>query len=63
MRAAKFQRATEVFMPKTKPTTVDQYIEAALQEAREKLLPKGLIRKISAYRARQVKENDLRWMY
>jgi uncharacterized protein YdhG (YjbR/CyaY superfamily) len=26
-------------------------------------LPKGLIRKIAAYRAKQVKETDARWMY
>lgn len=124
-------------MPKPKPTTVDQYIETASQEAQEKLreirailkkaapgareaikwgypvfeegrilfsysahkthlnfmptgpvlkhfeeelagfktgqdtiqfpydkpLPKGLIRKIAAYRAKQVRENDARWMY
>jgi uncharacterized protein YdhG (YjbR/CyaY superfamily) len=29
----------------------------------EKPLPKALIRKIAAFRARQVKENDARWMY
>lgn len=28
-----------------------------------KPLPKGLIRKIAAFRAKQVKENDARWMY
>ena len=124
-------------MPKEKPTTVDQYIEAAPKEAQEKLreirailkkvvpsakegikwgypvfeegrilfsysahkthlnfmptgpvlkhfkedlaefktgqdtiqfpydkpLPKGLIRKIAAFRAKQVRENDARWMY
>ena len=26
-------------------------------------LPKGLIRKIAAFRAKQVRENDARWMY
>jgi uncharacterized protein YdhG (YjbR/CyaY superfamily) len=26
-------------------------------------LPKGLIRKIAAFRARQVRDNDARWMY
>ena len=125
------------FMPKTKPKHVDEYIEAAPQEAQEKLreirailkkvapgaketlkwgspvfedgrilfsysahkshlnfsptgpamepfqeelknfktgkdtvqfpydkpLPKALIRKIAAFRAKQVKENDARWMY
>jgi uncharacterized protein YdhG (YjbR/CyaY superfamily) len=124
-------------MTKTKPTTVDEYIEAAPQEAQEKLreiravlrkvapnaretlkwgspvfeegrilfsysaytshlnfsptgpamepfkkelakfktgkdtiqfpydkpLPKALIRKIAAFRAKQVRENDARWMY
>jgi uncharacterized protein YdhG (YjbR/CyaY superfamily) len=124
-------------MPKTKPTTVDQYIDAAPEQAREKLremrallkkvapnatetlkwgypvfeegrilfsysahkyhlnffptspamepfkeelakfktgkdtiqfpydkpLPKGLIRKIASYRAKQVRDNDARWMY
>jgi len=124
-------------MPKTKPTTVDDYIKAAPKEAQEKLheiravlkkvapgaketlkwgspvfeegrilfsysahtshlnfsptgpamepfkkelapfktgkdtiqfpydkpLPKGLIRKIAAFRAKQVKDNDARWMY
>ena len=124
-------------MSKTKPTTVDEYIEAAPKEAQEKLrdiravlkkvapkameklkwgspvfeegrilfsysahkshlnfsptgpamepfeaelaklktgkdtiqfpydkpLPKGLIRKIAAFRAKQVRENDARWMY
>ena len=124
-------------MPKPKPTTVDQYIEAAPQQAQEKLreirailkkvapnateaikwghpvfeegrilfsysahkthlnfmptgpvleqfqeelakfktgqdtiqfpydqpLPKGLIRKLAAFRAKQVRENDARWMY
>ena len=124
-------------MPKTKPTTVDEYIDAASKEAQEKLreiravlkkvapgateklkwgspvfeegrilfsysahkshlnfsptgpamepfeaelakfktgkdtiqfpydkpLPKGLIRKIAAFRAKQVRENDARWMY
>jgi uncharacterized protein YdhG (YjbR/CyaY superfamily) len=29
----------------------------------EKRLPKVLIRKIAAYRAKQVKESDARWMY
>lgn len=29
----------------------------------DKPLPKVLIRKIAAYRAKQVKENDARWMY
>jgi uncharacterized protein YdhG (YjbR/CyaY superfamily) len=29
----------------------------------DKPLPKGLIRKIAAYRAKQVRENDARWMY
>jgi uncharacterized protein YdhG (YjbR/CyaY superfamily) len=29
----------------------------------DKPLPKGLIRKIAAFRARQVRENDARWMY
>jgi uncharacterized protein YdhG (YjbR/CyaY superfamily) len=29
----------------------------------DKPLPKALIRKIAAYRAKQVKENDARWMY
>jgi len=29
----------------------------------DKPLPKGLIRKIAAFRAKQVKENDARWMY
>ena len=28
-----------------------------------KPLPKGLIRKIAAFRAKQVRENDARWMY
>ena len=124
-------------MPKTKPTTVDEYVKAAPKEAQEKLreirailkqvaptaretlkwgspvfeegrilfsysahtshlnfsptgpamgpfkkelvkfktgkdtiqfpydkpLPKGLIRKIAAFRAKQVQENDARWMY
>lgn len=124
-------------MPKTKPSTVDEYIDAAPQETREKLreirailkkvapkaaealkwgypafeegrilfsysahkshlnfsptgpalepfreelagfktgkdtiqfpydkpLPKGLIRRIAAYRAKQVREEDARWMY
>jgi uncharacterized protein YdhG (YjbR/CyaY superfamily) len=124
-------------MPKTKPSTVDEYIAAAPQEAQEKLreirailkkvapkaaetlkwgspvfeegrilfsysahkshlnfsptgpalepfreelakfktgkdtvqfpydkpLPKGLIRRIAVYRAKQVRENDARWMY
>jgi len=124
-------------MPKTKPSTVDEYIAAAPQEAQEKLrelrailkkvapkaaetlkwgspvfeegrilfsysshkshlnfsptgpamepfgkelakfktgkdtiqfpydkpLPKGLIRRIAAYRAKQVRESDARWMY
>lgn len=124
-------------MPKTKPTTVDEYIEAAPKDAQKKLhemrailkevvptatetlkwgspvfeegrilfsysaykahlnfsptgpsmepfkdelakfktgkdtiqfpydkpLPKVLIRKIAAYRTKQVKENDARWMY
>ena len=124
-------------MPKTKPTTIDEYIEEALKEAQKKLreirailkkvapgaaeklkwgshvfeegrilfsysahtshlsfsptgpamepfkeelakfktgkdtiqfpynkpLPKGLIRKIAAFRAKQVRENDARWMY
>lgn len=124
-------------MPKTKPSTVDQYIDAAPREAQEKLrelrtllkkvapkatetlkwgspvfeegrilfsysahksylnfsptgpamepfseelanfktgkdmiqlpydktLPTGLIRKIAAYRAKQVREDDARWMY
>ena len=124
-------------MPKTKPTTVDEYIKAAPGEAHEKLheirailkkvvpnareilkwgspvfeegrilfsysaykshlnfsptgpamepfkeeleklktskdtiqfpydkpLPKALIRKIAAFRAKQVRENDARWMY
>ena len=124
-------------MPKAKPTTVDQYIEAAPKEAQEKLreirailkkvaprakegikwgspvfeekrilfsysahkahlsfmptgpvlehfreelgefktgqdtiqfpydkpLPKALIRKLAAFRAKQVRENDARWMY
>ena len=124
-------------MPKTKPTTVDQYIDAAPKEAQGKLrelrallkkvapkatemlkwgspvfeegrilfsysahkshlsfsptgpamkpfseelakfktgqdsvqfpydkpLPKTLIRRIAAYRAKQVRENDARWMY
>ena len=124
-------------MPKSKPTTVDEYIDAAPQQAQEKLreirailkkvapeaaetlkwgspvfeegrilfsysahkshlnfsptgpamepfseelaafktgkdtiqfeydkpLPRGLIRKIAAYRARQVREDDARWMY
>jgi uncharacterized protein YdhG (YjbR/CyaY superfamily) len=124
-------------MPKTKPSTVDEYIAAAPQEAQEKLheirailkkvapkaaetlkwgspvfeegrilfsysahkshlnfsptgpamepfgealakfktgkdtiqfpydkpLPKGLIRRIAAYRARQVRESDAHWMY
>jgi uncharacterized protein YdhG (YjbR/CyaY superfamily) len=124
-------------MPKTKPSTVDEYIEAAPQDAQEKLreirailkkvapnaretlkwgspvfeegrilfsysahrshlnfsptgpamapfreelaafktgkdtihfpydkpLPKALIRKIAVFRAKQVRENDARWMY
>ena len=29
----------------------------------DKPLPKGLIRRIAAYRAKQVRENDARWMY
>jgi len=29
----------------------------------DKPLPKALIRKIATYRARQVRENDARWMY
>ena len=29
----------------------------------DKPLPKGLIRKIAAFRAKQVKDNDARWMY
>ena len=29
----------------------------------DKPLPKGLIRKIATFRAKQVKENDARWMY
>ena len=29
----------------------------------DKPLPKSLIRKIAAYRAKQVRENDARWMY
>ena len=29
----------------------------------DKPLPKALIRKIAAFRARQVRENDARWMY
>lgn len=29
----------------------------------DKPLPKGLIRRIAAYRARQVREDDARWMY
>ena len=29
----------------------------------DKPLPKGLIRKIAAFRAKQVRENDARWMY
>ena len=29
----------------------------------DKPLPKALLRKIAAYRARQVRENDARWMY
>lgn len=29
----------------------------------DKPLPKGLIRKIAAYRAKQVRDNDARWMY
>jgi uncharacterized protein YdhG (YjbR/CyaY superfamily) len=29
----------------------------------DKPLPKALIRKLAAYRARQVRENDARWMY
>lgn len=29
----------------------------------DKPLPRGLIRKIAAYRAKQVRENDARWMY
>lgn len=29
----------------------------------DKPLPKALIRKIAAYRAKQVRENDARWMY
>jgi uncharacterized protein YdhG (YjbR/CyaY superfamily) len=29
----------------------------------DKALPKGLIRKIAAFRAKQVRENDARWMY
>src|SRR5262245_8160948 len=29
----------------------------------DKPLPKGLIRKIATYRARQVREEDARWMY
>ena len=29
----------------------------------DKPLPKALIRKIAAFRAKQVKENDARWMY
>ena len=127
----------KLYMPKTKPSTVDEYIDAAPQETREKLreirailkkvapkaaealkwgypafeegrilfsysahkshlnfsptgpalepfreelagfktgkdtiqfpydkpLPKGLIRRIAAYRAKQVREEDARWMY
>jgi uncharacterized protein YdhG (YjbR/CyaY superfamily) len=127
----------ESCMPKTKPSTVDQYIAAAPKEAQEKLrelrallkkvapratetlkwgspvfeegrilfsysahkshlsfsptgpamepfrqelaklktgqdsiqfpydkpLPKGLIRRIATYRAKQVREHDARWMY
>ena len=29
----------------------------------DKTLPKGLIRKIATFRAKQVRENDARWMY
>jgi uncharacterized protein YdhG (YjbR/CyaY superfamily) len=29
----------------------------------DKPLPKGLIRKIAAFRAKKVRENDARWMY
>jgi uncharacterized protein YdhG (YjbR/CyaY superfamily) len=29
----------------------------------DKPLPKTLIRKIAAFRAKQVRENDARWMY
>ena len=29
----------------------------------DKPLPKALIRKIAAFRAKQVRENDARWMY
>ena len=34
-----------------------------IQFSYDKPLPKALIRKIAAYRAKQVKENDARWMY
>ncbi|HET9909914.1 MAG TPA: DUF1801 domain-containing protein [Anaerolineales bacterium] len=34
-----------------------------IQFAYDKPLPKTLIRKIAAFRAKQVKENDARWMY
>lgn len=34
-----------------------------IQFSYDKPLPKGLIRKIAAFRAKQVRENDARWMY
>lgn len=34
-----------------------------IQFAYDKPLPKALIRKIAAFRAKQVKEDDARWMY
>ena len=34
-----------------------------IQFAYDKPLPKALIRKIAAFRAKQVRENDARWMY
>ncbi|HEX2990794.1 MAG TPA: DUF1801 domain-containing protein [Anaerolineales bacterium] len=34
-----------------------------IQLAYDKPLPRGLIRRIAAYRAKQVRENDARWMY
>jgi uncharacterized protein YdhG (YjbR/CyaY superfamily) len=34
-----------------------------IQFAYDKPLPKALIRKIAGFRAKQVKENDARWMY
>jgi uncharacterized protein YdhG (YjbR/CyaY superfamily) len=35
----------------------------SIQFPYDKPLPKGLIRRIAAYRAKQVREHDARWMY